>query len=99
MDHVVPRYVTLPAKPATADQIAHPSAPLPTWNGSFTYNGTTYNYNMVGHCSEHRQIHHRQDFHYPCENIITGCTSDPTVDSEDGHTVQYLTTHSPIFKT
>src|ERR1700745_845552 len=24
------------------------STPLKTWNGSFTYNGTTYTYNMVG---------------------------------------------------
>jgi hypothetical protein len=98
MDHVVPRYVTLPAKPATADQIAHPSAPLPTWNGSFTYNGTTYNYNMVGTAPSTGKSTTVKTFIIPVKTIITGCTSDPTVDSEDGHTVQYLTTHSPIFK-
>ncbi len=46
---------TIPAKPMTAHlipnvrtDIASPLTPLITWNGSFTYLGTTYNYNMVG---------------------------------------------------
>jgi hypothetical protein len=31
-----------------ADDGKAPVTPLPTWNGSFVYNGTTYKYNMVG---------------------------------------------------
>ena len=97
LDHVNPRYVTLPAKAATAYQIAHPSAPLPTWNGSFTYNGTTYSYNMVGTAPSTGKSTTVKTFIIPTAISISGCSSDPTVDSEDGHTVQYLTTHSPIF--
>src|ERR1700684_4371558 len=46
---------TLPAHPRFArllphltNDIAPPATPLTTWNGSFKYNGVTYNYNMVG---------------------------------------------------
>ncbi|MGB7556704.1 MAG: hypothetical protein WBM04_20225 [Candidatus Korobacteraceae bacterium] len=46
-ERVTPRFVVLPAKPAAPGMEA-PSATLATWNGSFTYNGHVYNYNMVG---------------------------------------------------
>src|SRR5260370_41136661 len=44
-----PMFTRLPAtlhEPRNAIEAA--STPLQTWNGSFTHNGTTYNYNMVG---------------------------------------------------
>jgi hypothetical protein len=41
----VPRFVVLPPHPAT---IKSPAASLPVWNGSFTFNGTKYNFQMVG---------------------------------------------------
>jgi hypothetical protein len=41
----VPRFVVLPARPGT---IKSPAASLPVWNGSFTFNGTKYNFQMVG---------------------------------------------------
>jgi hypothetical protein len=98
LDHAVPRYVTLPAKPATAAQIANPSAPLTTWNGSFTYSGHTYNYDMVGTAPSSGTKTTVKTFIIPTAISISGCSSDPQVDTEDGQTVQYLTTHSPIFK-
>ncbi len=46
---------TLPAHPRYArptphlrNDIAPPATPLTTWNGSFSYSGHTYKYNMVG---------------------------------------------------
>jgi len=42
-----PRFVVIPPKPA-APGTELPSATLQEWNGSFTYNGTPYNYVMVG---------------------------------------------------
>ncbi|HZQ93632.1 MAG TPA: hypothetical protein VFA67_01405 [Candidatus Sulfotelmatobacter sp.] len=41
-----PRYVRL--QPQLQKTAAPPATPLTTWNGSFSYLGTTYNYNMVG---------------------------------------------------
>jgi hypothetical protein len=42
-----PMFVTLPAH-LNADVRPGTSGPMPTWSGSFTYNGKTYKYNMVG---------------------------------------------------
>jgi hypothetical protein len=40
----VPRFVVIPPHQATIK----PPVSLPTWNGSFTFSGTKYNFNMVG---------------------------------------------------
>src|SRR5258706_15991043 len=40
-------YTVLPAK-LRSDLAFAPLVALPTWNGSFTYQGTKYGYNMVG---------------------------------------------------
>lgn len=42
-----PRFAVIPPKPALPGQ-EFPSSTLQEWNGSFTYNGTPYNYVMVG---------------------------------------------------
>jgi hypothetical protein len=96
-ENPVPKFVTLPAKPATAAQIANPTSTLPTWTSSFTYSGHTYSYYMVGTAPSTGTKTTVKTFIIPTAVVIPGCSTDPTVDSEDGHTVQYLTTHSPIF--
>jgi len=40
-------YVVMPPHLRT-DLALTPAAALPSWNGSFTYGGTNYTYNMVG---------------------------------------------------
>jgi hypothetical protein len=44
-EHAVPRFVVLPPKPAAPGA---PAGTLQEWNGSFTYNGHNYPFNMVG---------------------------------------------------
>src|ERR1700689_229781 len=44
---VSPRLAVMPPKPAPAN-FQLPSGSLPEWNGFFVYNGTQYNYVMVG---------------------------------------------------
>src|SRR5258708_39389178 len=39
-------YVVMP--PHLRNDVAPPAVSLQTWNGSYTYNGTNYSYNMVG---------------------------------------------------
>src|SRR5215469_6253797 len=41
-----PMYVVMP--PHLRNDVAPPAASLQSWNGSFTYSGTNYTYNMVG---------------------------------------------------
>jgi hypothetical protein len=92
----VPRFVTLPPKPGT--QVADPAVSLPTWTGSFTYAGHTYSYYMVGTAPKTGKSTTVKTFIIPVKVVIPTCTTDPKVDTESGKTVQYLTTHSPIFK-
>src|SRR5689334_18660556 len=42
-----PRFAVLPAR-IIPGAVAPPASSLPTWNGSFTYSGRNYSYNMVG---------------------------------------------------
>ena len=41
-----PMYTVLPAR--LRSDVLVPAASLQSWNGSFTYNGSNYTYNMVG---------------------------------------------------
>src|SRR5579864_1090996 len=41
------RFMTLPPR-LRSDVILAATVPLQTWNGSFSYSGRTYTYNMVG---------------------------------------------------
>ena len=46
-ERAVPRFVVMPPKPA-APGSQLPASTLQTWNGSFTHNGTNFNFVMVG---------------------------------------------------
>jgi hypothetical protein len=97
-ENPVGRFVTLPAKPATAAQIANPSVVLPTWTSSFTYAGTKYSYYMVGAAPSTGKSTTVKTFIIPVKVSIPGCTTDPTVDKQGSKTVENLTVNSPIFK-
>ena len=45
-------------------EIAPPAASLPSWNGSFTYGGTNYAYNMVGSAPSSNTSTTIHDLHY-----------------------------------
>ncbi len=91
----VPRFVTLPAKPAAAG--ANPAVTLPTWNGSFMYGGQTYRYNMVGAAPSTGKSTTVKAFLIPVKLVFSSHTFNPSVDEEDGRTVMNLTEKSPIF--
>ncbi|HTQ53357.1 MAG TPA: hypothetical protein VMI94_02790 [Bryobacteraceae bacterium] len=95
-----PRYVVLPAKPGTS--AVKPATVLPTWNGSFVYNGTTYNYNMVGTAPSSNTSTTVPVFLIPVKIVITASgggttTFDPSHVLSNGKTVIQNTVASPIF--
>lgn len=76
-DQSRPRFVVIPPKPATAGA-ALPSATLQTWNGSFTNNGTQYNFVMVGQDPSTGQASLISTFIVPVKIVLSdGTTYDP----------------------
>ena len=47
------KYVVMP--PHLRDDVPVPATSLQTWNGSFTYSGSNYGYNMVGTATAHER--------------------------------------------
>jgi hypothetical protein len=93
----VPRFVTLPPTPST--QSEEPAVTLPTWTGSFKYEGTKYTYYMVGTAPAKGTSTTVNAFIIPVKIVIGSNTFDPTTTDEDGQTVVALTEESPIFQT
>jgi len=91
----VPRYVTLPPKPSS--QTA--KVTLPTWNGSFTYSGTTYSYYMVGAAPSTGRSVTVHAFLIPVKVIIGTHTFNPGSTVDGGETVLQQTIESPVFQT
>lgn len=71
----VPRFVVMP-KPVSGPI---PAATLQEWNGSFTYNGTPYNYVMVGADPSTKQSATIKTWLIPIVIKIGSSTFDPTV--------------------
>jgi len=96
-----PMFTRLPAtlhSPRTAREAA--SAPLQTWNGSFTYQGTTYNYNMVGATPSSSTTATVATYIIPIKIVLSnGSTYDPQTKLSNGNTVVQNTVASPIFST
>jgi hypothetical protein len=98
---VKPRFVTLPPKPAS--DLAQPAATkLPTWYGSFTYQGTKYTYNMVGTAPSTNTSTTVQVYIIPIKVVITSSkgaqtTYDPSHLLTNGKTVIQNTVDSPLF--
>jgi hypothetical protein len=96
----VPRYVTLPSKPAPAGA---PAATLQTWNGTFTSNGQTNHFTMVGtDPSSTNTTTNVQFFIIPLRmgyNINgTKTIFDPTKKLSTGSSVTAMVNKSPILK-
>jgi hypothetical protein len=95
-----PMYTVL--APHLRSDIAPPPASLQTWNGSFTYNGTNYSYNMVGTAPSTNTSTTVTTYIIPVKIVITTrkgakTTFDPSHVLSTGNTVTTQTTISPIF--
>jgi hypothetical protein len=99
-DSVKPRFVTLP--PRVLPGVIAPASTLATWNGSFTYSGTNYSYNMVGTTPSSNAATTVTTYIIPVKIVITNkrgvkTTFDPAHVLSNGKTVITNTTTSPIF--
>jgi len=74
------------------------TTPLQTWNGSFTFNGTKYNYNMVGVPPFPSGSATIPTVIIPVKIVISnGASFDPAHVLSNGKTVTQNTVASPIF--
>jgi len=97
-----PMFTVLPGKPRL-DVPLPLSGNLPTWNGSFTYGGTNYTYNMVGTAPSSNASTTITTYIIPVKIVITArngsrTTFDPQHVLSNGKTVVTNTTSSPIFQ-
>src|SRR5215469_18713172 len=92
-------YVVMP--PHLRNDVAPPAASLETWNGSFTYNGSNYSYNMVGAAPSSNTSATIPTYIVPVKIVITSkkkqYTYDPSHVLSNGKTVTNNTVASPIF--
>jgi hypothetical protein len=98
-----PHYVMMPAHLRT-DVLAPLAAGsgLQSWNGSFTYSGTKYTYNMVGAAPSTNSTATITTYIVPVKIVITNrngtkSTYDPSHVLSNGNTVTQNTLDSPIF--
>lgn len=93
-------YVVMPPH-LRSDLLAPAAAPLQTWNGSFTYNGTNYTYNMVGAAPSSNTSVTIPVYIIPVKIVVTSrrtkYTFDPSHVLSNGNTVVQNTVDSPIF--
>jgi hypothetical protein len=95
------KFVILP--PRLSPDLNQPLAPsLPTWNGSFVFSGTTYNYNMVGTAPSTNTSTTVAAYIIPIKIVITNklgkkTTFDPSHVLPNGNSVTTNTVDSPIF--
>jgi hypothetical protein len=97
------RYAVIPAHAGASPESAiFPAGSLATWNGSFTYNSATYNYNMVGTAPSTNVSTSIPTVIIPIKIVISGSgkkttTYDPLTKLSSGRTIVSNTTASPIF--
>ena len=95
-----PMYVVMP--PHLRNDVPPPPASLQSWNGSFTYGGTNYTYNMVGAAPSTNSSATITTYIIPVKIVITnrnGTKSayDPSHVLSNGNTVTTNTLDSPLF--
>lgn len=99
---------TIPARPKYArmtpklgTNFAAPATPLKTWNGSFSFGGTIYRYNMVGTVPSSGASTTVKTFIIPLKMVFTTSTGPvtftPTTKLTNGQTVIQNVVSSPIF--
>ena len=82
------------------NQIEAATTGLPTWNGSFTFNNTVFNYNMVGTPPSSSTPATVPVVIIPVKIMISnGATFDPKKVLSNGKTAVQNTVASPIFQT
>ena len=96
------RYATLPPRLRSDIALAAAaSTPLTTWNGSFTYGGRQYTYNMVGTSPSANTNTTIPVYIIPVKIVVTRGTSKTTFDPahilSNGNTVIQNTVDSPLF--
>ncbi|MGA8151813.1 MAG: hypothetical protein WB952_12745 [Terriglobales bacterium] len=94
------KFVTLP--PRLRYDIAPPATPLTTWNGTFSYKGKIYTYNMVGKAPSSNATTTIPVYIIPLEIVITSTTGttkkfNPNHVLANGNTVTQNTVASPLF--
>lgn len=101
-----PYFAVLPNQsPVSRGGAAAATASLPTWNGSYVYNGTTYTYNMVGADPTTGTSTTVKTVIIPIKFVIQGgrrggggtTTFDPNTVLSNGNTVIQNTILSPMF--
>src|SRR5579872_7140605 len=95
-----PMYVVMP--PHLRNDVAPPPASLQSWNGSFTYGGTNYTYNMVGAAPSTNLTATVTTYIIPVKIVITNrngtkSTYDPSHVLSNGNSVTTNTLDSPLF--
>ncbi len=98
--HPQGRYVVIP--PHLRNDVTTPAVSLQTWNGSFTYGGSNYTYNMVGTAPSTNTSTTVPVYIIPVKIVITPrrgskVTYDPSHVLSNGNTVTQNTVTSPIF--
>jgi hypothetical protein len=96
-----PMFVNLPGH-LFSDVIAAAGTSLPSWDGSFTYSGAQYSYNMVGTAPSTNTSTTITTYIIPVKIVITGkggkkTTFDPAHVLSNGNSVTTNTVDSPIF--
>lgn len=100
VNHERPMYTVMPAH--LRNDVVAPAVSLQSWNGSFTYSGTTYTYNMVGTAPSTNTSTTITTYIIPVKIVITNrngskSTYDPSHILSNGNSVTTNTLESPIF--
>jgi len=97
------RYAVMPPHLRTDLAVSAASASLESWNGSFTYGGTKYTYNMVGTAPSANSTATITTYIIPVKIVITNkngtkSTYDPSHVLSNGNSVTTNTLDSPLFE-
>lgn len=100
VNHERPMYTVMP--PHLRNDVVAPAASLQSWNGSFTYSGKNYTYNMVGAAPSTNTSATVTTYIIPVKIVITNrngskSTYDPSHILSNGNSVTTNTLQSPIF--